>query len=69
VGGVSEIVDQHVGVLLDKEITLPELADKIKLFYDLPDKQKFREAAYKKWNDLYNADKNYKLFVEILSGL
>ena len=67
VGGNPEIVkDGYNGLLLPKNPTPKEIAETIIRFYDLKDHEKiqFRENAYKTWEQDYNAEENYKKFIE-----
>lgn len=70
VGGNAEIVNESNGLLLPKDITPEALAEKIKWFYKLSnaEKRKMRESAYQTWDTMYNAEKNYKNFVNQILG-
>ena len=70
VGGVSEIVNNENGYLLDSHTSAEKVAEKITEFYNLSIEKKNikRKAAFDTWNDKYNATKNYTQFVvDILS--
>lgn len=66
-GGTTEIVkDGYNGFLLNVIATPEEIARVITRFFSLTEPQKIEmgKNAYKTWNELYNADKNYKQFTE-----
>lgn len=64
VGGMSEIVDNECGLLLDNVEELDRVADFIESHKD----DRFAEKAFKKWETTYNAINNYnKFFEEIVS--
>ncbi|MBD1383005.1 glycosyltransferase [Metabacillus arenae] len=64
VGGTSELVDEHNGILVPPDVTAEELSLTIKDFYHSSGEQKNQksENAFKKWSEEYNAEKNYLLF-------
>ncbi len=64
VGGVAEIVDEKIGVLLDKKIDEKELEKQIIAFKNNPTNCLKRAEAIKKWDEKYNASNNYTFFVE-----
>ena len=71
VGGVSEIVNNDNGYLIQSDPNPKLVAEKIKGFYNstLEFKNKKRMAAYKTWESNYNAAKNYSQFVEDILSL
>jgi glycosyltransferase involved in cell wall biosynthesis len=66
VGGVSEMINNHNGRLIDANSSVEDIAQKISKYAALSTeiKQQFRENAYATWNNLYNAQKNYTAFVD-----
>jgi glycosyltransferase involved in cell wall biosynthesis len=67
VGGTREIVrDKYNGILLEKDFEPEVLADWISYFAELPDSeyQAYRNRSRQSWQDNYDADRNYKAFVE-----
>lgn len=67
VGGTREIViDSHNGRLLNKDITNEELAHEIESFLTLEqeDYKIYRKNARDFWNKNFNAEVNYRAFVE-----
>lgn len=71
VGGVSEIVDETNGMLLDKNITADILAAAVEDFSQRlnNEAQAIRLAAYHAWQQNYDADKNYQDFSRKLKSL
>ena len=70
VGGNSEIVNNENGYLLEERPTSQQVANKIEQFYNLSvDKyNKNKKAAFKTWDNKFNAHKNYTQFIaDILS--
>ncbi len=66
VGGTPEIVkDGYNGFLVSQNPTPEELAKTISRFISLSDEEnkQMRKNAYKTWFEEYNAEKNYKAFV------
>ena len=64
VGGISEIVDNECGLLLDDV----EETNRVTEFIETHKEDEFAEKAYKKWETTYNAINNYnKFFEEIVS--
>lgn len=65
VGGVRELVDESNGFLIPSDVSAEELAGYIEKFAALPveQKQTYREYAYGKWEQEYNAQKNYHSFL------
>lgn len=68
VGGTAEIVDSTVGALLPFDITPELLAQEIKRF-TTSDTQKARANAIERWNNMCNADTNYKAFTNTLTQI
>lgn len=71
VGGVSEIVrDNKNGFLLSSYPNAEEVRGKILrfTFLNTEEKNKMRLAAFNTWDEKYNAEKNYKQFVEEVSS-
>lgn len=71
VGGTSEIVNNENGFLVDSDITGEELADILRLVYDMDSNNylKYRNKARETWDSKYNSAKNYKKFTKELRGL
>jgi colanic acid/amylovoran biosynthesis glycosyltransferase len=72
VGGTPEIVkDGYNGFLLPENPSPEEFAQKVTTFYRLPfeKKNELRQNAFHTWNNEYNADVNYKRFVERIFSL
>lgn len=63
VGGNSEIVNNENGILLTSDPSLNDIQKAIKSVLNNHSKS---EAAYQTWKEKYNAEKNYKEFVEEL---
>lgn len=66
VGGVSEIVDDKVGMLLSVDVSAQQLAECITKFYDNPNKQTMRDNARMRWSERCDAEWNYTGFCELL---
>ena len=66
VGGVSELVNNNNGFLVDKDIKSEELAKIICKFYTLPENQikELRKSAYEKWKNEFNSENNLKLLMQ-----
>ena len=70
VGGVSEIINEQVGVLLPSDPTIEEIADAIQDFIKYPSKaQTKRLASYENWKKRYCDKINYRHFVGIVKQL
>jgi colanic acid/amylovoran biosynthesis glycosyltransferase len=72
VGGTPEIVkDKYNGFLLPADSTPEMVAEIIKRFYFLPEKEtlEMRENAFKTWDKEFNAKKNYTAFSEMILAL
>jgi len=69
VGGISEIVNNDNGILLDKKASYDTIAEA--LHYVVNDKSLLvakKSYAREFWDHYYNAKHNYQVFSEILSG-
>lgn len=60
VGGTSEIVDSHVGALLDKNFVFNDIENAI--FELVKHREKYSKMAFNKWKDTCNAEKNFSEF-------
>ena len=71
VGGISEIVNNDTGILLDPDNCVEELTSALHRFYSMSntEKQTLRKSCRKYWEDNYMAEKQYSLFVENLKKL
>ncbi|MEI6122910.1 MAG: glycosyltransferase [Bacteroidota bacterium] len=72
VGGTPEIViDGYNGFLVSKNPTPEELAKTISKFISLSDEEnkQMRKNAYNTWFEEYNAEKNYKAFVDTIVNI
>ncbi len=71
VGGVSEIVTDSNGFVLDRDFEGTELASVIQSFYRLSDEEKdmMRDDSYNVWLEKFNAKKNHERFAEGLAVL
>lgn len=71
-GGVEEIVKEgNNGMLLEVNSNGSAIKKAIEDVYDLKDEKKimYRENAYQRWKEYFNAEKNYALFLQaILNG-
>lgn len=65
VGGTSEIVNSDNGFLIPKDFEVADLASKIKYYLKSSEEEieKKRQSAYQNWKQFYNAETNYKYFV------
>ncbi len=70
IGGVPEIVNDKVGVLLSANPSTEEIADAI---YHIVSNEKryqnMRKASYRNWEENFNAEKNYSNFLKMLTKL
>ena len=66
VGGVSEIVDDTNGILLSNDPSIEEIRSALVKFAhsSVEDIMRYKRNAYKTWKTKYNADTNYRRFVE-----
>ena len=71
VGGTSEIVTNENGQLLNSTPSLDEINTAIRNFHNLSPEQVNlkKQAAYKTWQEKYNAKTNYTQFVEDILSL
>jgi len=71
VGGIPEIIDQSCGMLLPIDITSEELGNCLSIFHTLGIKKKIsmRNNARKRWDEMYNAEKNYLEFTLFMGNL
>ena len=71
VGGISEIVDGASGWLLNKENCVAEFVSAIKEWVNMLEVKRQQKArnAYNKWNDTFNAEKNYAAFAEEIRNI
>jgi glycosyltransferase involved in cell wall biosynthesis len=70
VGGTGELVNGSNGKLIPKDFEIAELAKLLdhQSRLSLSEKELLRESAYKTWNGMYNAEKNYSDFAVKISG-
>lgn len=69
VGGTCELIRDGVnGRLLDADLSASELAEEIKIYCQMSDVayRRYRLDARHVWNEKFNAEKNYKRFIEVL---
>lgn len=69
VGGISDIVNNSTGKLLNSNPSVENFVDAIQEIYYSKDYLKYRESAFLMVKQNYNADKNYKMFVKNLEKL
>lgn len=69
VGGTSEIVDDKVGKLIDKDSSPEFIARTIEEIIDSENYYELRINARKRWEEMCNANKDYKEFVNFLLKL
>ena len=60
VGGTSEIVDDHVGVLIDKDFVFNDISSAISELID--NREQYSKMAFSKWKDVCNEEKNFSEF-------
>jgi colanic acid/amylovoran biosynthesis glycosyltransferase len=60
VGGVSEIVDAHVGVLIDKDFVFNDVSHAISELIN--NRECYSKMAFKKWKNICNEEKNFSEF-------
>lgn len=64
VGGTGELVDNFVGILLEKDLTIDRLAKYLAELFSAPEKIKeLSNNAYKKWLAGYAAQSNFNNFI------
>ncbi len=68
VGGVSELVNESTGFLIDKKSNADQIANCIKLFHTLPSEQVdfLKKSAHQKWENEYNAVKNIQYCIDLM---
>lgn len=68
VGGNTEIVDDSNGCLLSENPSAQEIATQLERFMDLDETtyQQYAAASYHKWENEYNASKNFTEFAEAI---
>lgn len=66
VGGVSEIINNKVGVLLSQNPKISEIAEAISKIMKLSKKEyiEFRKSSYNNWKENFNAENNYNNFIK-----
>lgn len=70
VGGVSEIVNNDNGILLDKKSSYGTIADELHDLVNHKDSLVEKKShARNTWEEFYNAKYNYQIFSETLAGL
>lgn len=71
VGGVSEIVNNINGTLLDRNLSVKNLADAIYSYLNMDEATTDvkRQAAFNTWQEHWNGASNYTAFAEFLKGL
>jgi glycosyltransferase involved in cell wall biosynthesis len=71
VGGNPEIVDDHDGALLPSNPTVDQVAEVIRRFARLSEDQRraYRASARARWDERFNAAKNYSAFAEEIAEL
>lgn len=69
VGGNSEIVDEENGALLSENPTKEEIAEQIERFMEMDQDEfgRFSTGAFSKWENEYNAEKNFGEFAQLIS--
>lgn len=72
VGGTAEVVHDGLnGFLIPADSTAQEIAKTISAYVHLADERKtnLRAAAFKVWNEKFNAENNYSAFIEKINAL
>jgi glycosyltransferase involved in cell wall biosynthesis len=71
VGGTTEIVTNKNGILLSENPSPQDISSAILKFYNKSEQEilEMRSEALNTWDNLYNANKNYKLFAQQISDL
>jgi len=66
VGGVSEIINESNGFLIEKKFEIEKVSRIIDEYFQLDEdrKEKFRFNIYQFWKENYNASNNYKKFID-----
>lgn len=69
VGGCREIVTERTGALVSKHATGVEIAHRISIFRDsMSNTREFRQGVKAFWDDRFNNQRNYKIFLELLNN-
>ena len=66
VGGIPEIIDQECGFLFDVDATPKEVANQIEKVVTAGKLNEMGFSARKQWQNQYDSDTNYQLFMEHL---
>lgn len=72
VGGTKEVIENYKnGILLSSDFKPKELAGWIMLFFKMDEKEYllYRNNARTGWEEFYNADKNYRIFLNFLNNM
>lgn len=72
VGGIKEIINHGInGLLLSAQPTALDISNALLQLANLSseDHKKIRESSFNLWNEKYNAEINYKLFIEDIKQL
>lgn len=66
VGGVSEIVNERTGILLSTNPKIEEIVEAIEKMINLDEIKydEYRKNSYLNWKKNFDAEKNYKMFIE-----
>lgn len=66
VGGVAEIVNDRIGILLAADPKIEEIAKAIEKMINLDEREcnEYRKSSYLNWQENFNAEKNYKNFIK-----
>ena len=70
VGGTSEIVNGHSGILFPKDITPEQLKSLLLKFSDFDEKTvlELRKSARVEWGKKWNMDSNYTSFADFIAN-
>jgi len=66
VGGISEIVDDRVGILVDKDFVFNDISNAISELIN--NREQYSKMAFSKWKDVCNEEKNFSEFYLQLEG-
>jgi glycosyltransferase involved in cell wall biosynthesis len=71
VGGVSELVNKDIGILLNSSCCIIDIKKALIDFYNFPNDKKIfmRKSARQLWESNFNAEINYKIFSEEIVSL
>lgn len=66
VGGVSEIVNRNIGILLSGNPKIKEITEAIEKMINLSEEEylEYQKNSYENWKENFNAEKNYLKFIE-----